>query len=99
MTIRPLHDNVLILPSAREEKTPGGLFVVESKSSRDRRATVRGEVIAVGPGITLNNGVLVPSDVKVGDAILYQGDTGTPVSIDGVEHFMLSGSTILAVVD
>ncbi len=65
--IRPLHDYVLLRRAKAESQTPGGIIIPDDAQERPQR----GEVLAVGPGRLLENGVRVPVDVKPGDVVLF----------------------------
>ena len=65
--IKPLFDNVLIKPLEAEEKTPSGLFF----RTLQRKPQI-GEVMAVGPGSTTDDGKLIPMTVKIGQKVMYK---------------------------
>jgi chaperonin GroES len=48
-----------------------------------------GEVIAVGPGLRLKDGELLPVSLKVGDKVLLPEYGGLPVKIDSAEDLFL----------
>ena len=52
MKIRPLHDRVLVKRLEEETKTAGGIVLTGSAAEKSSK----GEVLAVGPGRTLDNG-------------------------------------------
>ncbi|MES2088268.1 MAG: co-chaperone GroES [Patescibacteria group bacterium] len=94
--IKPLGDRVLIRElevTDRLEKTAGGIYIPDSV--KDDRGSKRGEVIAVGPG-RIDDGELIPMNVKVGDVVLYQwGDT---VKIGETEFTLVNESGLLAII-
>ena len=61
--IRPLFDRVLVKRIANEEKTAGGIIIPDV--AKEKAQT--GKVIAVGTGRVLNDGKVLPMQVKVGD--------------------------------
>ena len=63
--IRPLLDRVLVKRLANEEKTAGGIIIPDV--AKEKAQT--GKVIAVGTGRMLNDGKIVPMQVKVGDIV------------------------------
>lgn len=91
-TIRPLSDNVLLKPALAEEKTASGILLPESA----REKTKKGEVMAVGPG-KHQDGQLVPTQVKVGEIVLYSW--GDELKIDGQDYVLVSESSIQAVIE
>ena len=78
-TIRPLANRLVVKRRKAEEKTPGGLFIPESAQKKSEEA----EVLAVGPGIYLDDGRRVPVDVKVGDTILISKYAGAELQVRG----------------
>jgi len=93
MNLKPLADRVVVKPSAAEEKTKGGIIVPDTAKEKP----VWGEVIAVGPGKTSDEGKLIPLEVKVGDRVLYGKYSGTEVTIDGEELLIMRESDIFAI--
>lgn len=79
--IRPLGDHVVIRP-LYEEMSPGGIHYAEQTA---KKACVRGEVVAVGPGRVLESGERVPCEVSVGDVVLFPEQMGLRVQVEGVE--------------
>ncbi|HPV87260.1 MAG TPA: co-chaperone GroES [Caldisericia bacterium] len=95
MNLRPLGDRVIIKPLDEEETKKGGLYIPDTAKEKP----VRGEVIAVGPGKILDNGVRVPMDFKVGQKIIYAKYGGTDIKIEGDNLVILSERDLLAVVE
>jgi chaperonin GroES len=92
--IRPLHDRVLIKRLNEEEKTKGGIIIPDSAKEKPQE----GKVIAVGRG-RLEDGKLIPLDVKVGDKILFTKYSGNEVKIEGEEHLLLKEDEILGILE
>ena len=80
MKLKPLGERVVIKQLEAEEKTKGGIILTSSSKEKPQEA----EVIAVGPGATVD-GKLVPPQVKVGDKVIYSKYAGTEVKLDGAE--------------
>jgi chaperonin GroES len=95
MSIRPLHDRVLVRREEEETKTAGGIVLPGSAAEKPSR----GEVIAAGKGKITDNGDVRPLDVKVGDKVIFGQYAGNTVKIDGEEFLIMSESEILAVVE
>ena len=57
-------------------------------------------VLAVGPGVTLQNGQRQPMPCKPGDTVLVNAGAGFKAKVDGVEHWFVYGShrDVIAVV-
>ncbi len=94
MSIRPLHDRVLVKRLDQEQKTKGGIIIPDSAKEKP----MEGEVIAVGNGIHSEDGKVRPLDVKKGDKILFGKWGGTEVKIDGEEYLIMKESDILAII-
>ncbi len=93
MNIQPLQDRVLVKPLEAGEMKKGGIIIPDTAKEKPQE----GEVIAVGPGRTSDDGKLIAVNVKVGDKILYGKYSGTEVSVDGTEYLFMRESDILAV--
>ena len=75
MSIRPLHDRVLVRREEEETKTAGGIVLPGSAAEKPSR----GEVIAVGNGKITENGDVRPLDVKAGDKVISVSYTHLPL--------------------
>ena len=95
MAIRPLSDRIVIKVIDDTEQTSGGIFIPDSAKEKPQK----GEVVAVGPGKTMDNGEREPLDVKVGDKVLYAKYSGTDVKMDGIEYKILSVKDVLAIIE
>jgi chaperonin GroES len=95
MKVRPLQDRLLIRRVEEQEKSKGGIIIPDTAKERP----LEGEVIAVGNGKRLEDGTLVPLDVKKGDRILFGKYSGTEIKVDGVEHLILREEEVLGVIE
>jgi chaperonin GroES len=96
MSIRPLHDRVIIKRKEVESKSAGGIVLTGSAAEK----STRGEVVAVGNGRILESGEVRALDVKVGDQVIFSEGYGVKTEkIDGEEVLILSESDILAIVE
>lgn len=95
MSIRPLHDRVLVRREEEETKTAGGIVLPGSAAEKPSR----GEVIAVGNGKITDSGDVRPLDVKAGDKVIFGQYAGNTVKVDGEELLIMSESEILSVVE
>ena len=85
MLIRPLRDRVLIKRIEVQETLKGGIIIPDTAKEKSQE----GEVVAVGGGRILENGSLVPLDVKEGDRILFGKYAGTEVRVDNQDYLIL----------
>lgn len=96
MTVLPLADRVLVKPEGAEsEKRASGIYIPETAQ---KEKPERGEVVAVGEGKRNDNGQLIPLRVKVGDTVMFSKYGFDEVKIDDEEYFIVSESSILAII-
>jgi chaperonin GroES len=96
MKIRPLYDRVVVKRLEDEvEKTSGGIIIPDSAKEKPQK----GEILAAGQGKRLEDGKLVPLDVKVGDKILFGKYSGNEIKIDGEECLIMREDEILGVLE
>ena len=95
MSIRPLHDRVVVRRTEEETKSAGGIVLPGSAAEKPSQ----GEVLAVGPGKKLENGSVQKVDLKVGDKILFGQYAGSTVKIDGEELLIMSESEVFGVIE
>ncbi len=92
-TLKPLNDRIVCKAVSPEEKTSGGIILPDAAQEKPQMA----EVLAVGPGKTLDNGKIVTLEVKPGDRILYSKYGGTEVKLGVDEYIVLRQDDILAI--
>lgn len=95
MNIRPLHDRVLVRRVEEETTSAGGIVIPGSAAEKPQR----GEIVAAGTGKRLDNGDLVPLDVKVGDTVLFGKYSGTEVKELGEGMIVMREDDIMGVVE
>ena len=95
MSIRPLHDRVVVRRLDEERTSPGGIVIPDSAAEKP----MEGEVISVGNGKISENGDIRPLDVKPGDKVLFGKYSGTEIKIDGEELLVMREDDIMAVVE
>ncbi|MCA9530371.1 MAG: co-chaperone GroES [Myxococcales bacterium] len=95
MSIRPLHDRILVKRVQEETKTAGGIIIPDTAKEKP----IEGNVVAVGPGKTLDNGEVRPLEVKKGDRVLFSKYGGTEVKIEGTEHLILREDDVLGIIE
>jgi len=93
MNIRPLQDRVIIRRMEEETTSPGGIVIPDSATEKP----IKGEVVAVGKGLVLDNGDIRPLDLKAGDQVLFGKYSGTEVKIDGEELLVMKEDDVMAV--
>jgi chaperonin GroES len=93
MTVRPLHDRILIKRIEEKETVKGGIIIPDSAKEKPQE----GEVIAVGNGKKTEEGKVIPLDVKAGDRILFGKYSGTEIKIDDQEYLIVREDEVLGV--
>ena len=92
--VKPL-GNRLVVKRSEAEVSKGGILLPDSAQEKPKR----GEVLAVGPGKTHDDGSLSPLEVKKGDHVYFGAYAGTEVNIGSEEFLILSEDDVLAVVE
>lgn len=95
MKIRPLQDRVVVKRKEEETTTQGGIVLPGSATEKP----AQGEVVAVGPGRTLDNGEVRAVDLKVGDRVVFGKYASNTVKIGEDELLILNESEIFGVVE
>jgi chaperonin GroES len=93
--LKPLGDRIVVKAIEAEATSRGGIVLPDTAKERPQT----GEVIAVGPGKTLDNGTTAALEVKVGDKVVYSKYGGTEIKIGGEEVIILRQDDILGVVE
>lgn len=94
MSIRPLHDRIVVRRTEEEQKTAGGILLPGSAQEKPQQ----GVILAVGNGQITKGGVR-PLDVKVGDVVLFGQYAGQTVKVDGEELLIMKESDVLGVLE
>ncbi len=93
--IQPLRDHVLIRRLEKgEEQSSGGIILPDKSQEKPHE----GEVIAVGPGRTTDDGKRQAISVKEGQRVLFGKYAGTEIKRDDEELLIMREDDILAVV-
>ena len=91
--ITPLHDRVIVRRIEEGEQVRGGIIIPDSAKEKPQEA----EVVAVGTGKRLENGTVIPLEVKEGDRILFGKYSGTEIKVDDNEYLILREDEILGI--
>jgi chaperonin GroES len=84
VNITPLGKRVLIKRS-KAQTSKGGILLPDAAQEKPKQ----GEVMAVGPGVEDDDGVLQPLTVKVGDKVLFSSYAGTEIKDEAGEEAFL----------
>lgn len=93
MTLRPLHDRIVVRRIEESETMRGGLYIPDSAKEKPQQ----GEVLAVGAGRIDNTGKRIAPEVKAGDRVLFGKYSGSEVKIVGQEALIMREDEILAI--
>lgn len=95
MKLQPLNDRIVVKRSEEEEVSKGGIIIPETAKEKP----IQGKVLAVGTGRVLEDGGIVPLDVKKGDTVLFSRYAGSEVTVEGEELLIMREDDVLAVVE
>jgi chaperonin GroES len=95
MAVVPLNDKIVVKRLEADEKTAGGILLPDTAKEKPRQ----GKVLSLGEGKRLDNGQRAKFQVKQGDRVLFSSYAGSEVTIDGVEHLIMTEDDILAVIE
>jgi chaperonin GroES len=95
MTVRPLHDRLVVRPLEEGEQRSGGIIIPDTAKEKPQQ----GRVIAAGFGKANKHGKRLPLDVKKGDLILFGKYTSQDVRIDGENLLIMREDEVLAVIE
>src|SRR5438128_12646954 len=92
LNLRPLGDRVVVKPLEREEVTKSGIVLPDTAKEKPQE----GEVIAVGPGRTTDEGKRITMELAKGDRVIFAKYAGTEIKLDETEYLILRESDVLA---
>lgn len=90
--LKPLGNRVVV-KRRQAQTSKGGILLPETAKEKPKE----GEVIAVGPGKTNENGQHEAMNIKVGDLVLFGSYAGTEVKLHDEEFLILSEDDILGI--
>ena len=94
MNVKPLQDRVILKRIDDEETVRGGIIIPDSAKEKQQE----GEVVAVGSGKRLEDGTILPLEVKAGDRVLFGKYSGTEIKLDGEEYLIVKEDEILGLI-
>ncbi|HSX37622.1 MAG TPA: co-chaperone GroES [Chlamydiales bacterium] len=94
--LKPLGNRVLVQRLEPQETMKGGIILPDSAKKKQEMA----KVISVGPGKRLDDGVILPPSVEIGDLVLIATYAGQEVTIDNEEFVLVKADDdIIAVIE
>ncbi len=94
MTIKPLHDHILV-ERIEEETKKGSIIIPDTAKEKPQQ----GKVIAVGDGRRDEKGTRIPMDVKKGDIILFGKYSGNEIKINDTEYLIVREEDVLGIIE
>lgn len=92
----PFANRVLVRRADPLTKTKGGILIPEAQQSEVNF----GEIVATGPGLTLNNGVQRAMPVSVGQTVLLPGYAGVKLRMgNDQEYWVYRDDDILGILE
>jgi chaperonin GroES len=91
-TFAPLGERIIIKPIEQEQQTRGGIYLPDTAKEKPQE----GEVVAVGPGRTTDDGNKIPMELKIGDRVIYSKFAGTEYKDGDDEYLIMRESDVLA---
>lgn len=95
MNIRPLYDRLVVKRIEEKETVQGGIIIPDTAKEKPQE----GEVVATGKGKRLEDGKVIPLDVKVGDRILFGKYSGSDIKLDGDEYLIMREDEVLGILE
>ena len=95
MFIRPLYDRIIVKRVEQQRTTAAGIVIPDTAAEKPEQ----GEVVAVGSGRLLQDGILRPLQVKTGERVLFGKYAGQTVKLDGEEFLVMREEDVLGVID
>ena len=95
MSVRPLHDRIIVQRIDEGEQKIGGIIIPDSAKEKPQQ----GKVKAVGAGKIKDDGKRIPLDVKEGNTILFGKYSGQEIKVDGEEYLIMREDEVLAILD
>ncbi len=90
--IRPLRDYVVVKRLEKQEQSRGGIIIPDNAKEKPQEA----EVVAIGSGKVLEDGKILPFEVKIGDKVLVGKYSGTEIEVGDEKLVILREEDLLA---
>jgi len=91
--IRPLGDRIVVKVIIPDEKTKGGVILLNPGSQQEME---EGIVTEVGPGRMMDNNVRNVINLSVGEKVMYAKSVGAKIVIDEEQHKVLKEGDVIA---
>ncbi len=91
----PTGDRLLIEKLPDDDMTKSGIYMPQTRGTASLH---RGRVLAVGPGLTYDNGIMVAVPIPIGSVVLYPAGHAVEIEDDGEKVAFVTASSVLAIV-
>lgn len=95
MAIQPLFDRIVVKRTEGDSTTLGGIFLPEAAQEKRQE----GVVIAAGTGRLLEDGTLIPLELKGGEKVLFGKYSGSEVKLGAETYLIMREEEVLAVLN
>lgn len=95
MGIVPLYDRIVVKRIEGENTSPGGILLPDAAQEKRQEGTV----VSVGNGRLMDEGNVVPLELKGGERVLFGKYAGNEVKLEGETYLVMREDEVLAVVD
>lgn len=96
MNLRPISD-YLVLKQVEEETTTASGIIIPDTVNKERPE--KGEVMAVGPGLLLEEGGRAAIDILVGQTVIFKKYAPDEVEVDGEKYLLIRATDVMAIVE
>lgn len=96
MQLKPIGDHLIVKPVSAETVSKSGIIIPDTVS---KERPERGEVIAVGPGRLLENGMHSEMTVNVGAQVVFKKYSPDEIKLDDVEFLVIRMEDVMAVLE
>lgn len=90
--LTPTEDRVIVVPDEAERMSKGGIVIPDIAKEKPAKGTI----VAVGPGRTFENGLLVPLQFTVGQKVMFRRYGGSDFEVEGKTYRILERVDVLA---
>jgi chaperonin GroES len=94
-SMHPLGDRILVRKDKASDLTKGGIIIPDSAKEK----VLSGEIVAVGRGKVLEDGIIRPLDVKTGERVRFARYQGTDLLVAGEPFTVFREDDLLGVVE
>lgn len=97
MKIKPIK-NKIVVRLLEEEDKKGNIIIPETAKGKTKES-VKGVVVAVGPGEPLKSGKIKEMKIKEGDVIVFGKFVGVEIEIEDKEYRILRENVVLGKIE